>query len=96
MATGKSTVGKQLAEQLARPFVDLDLVIEQKTTQLYGMSINKVFQHLGESVFRRLEYEILQDLLKDTERESVIAWVAVLYIIMIWLIRFCNIAYYLC
>ena len=73
MATGKSTVGKQLAEQLARPFVDLDVVVEQMASQLYGMSINEVFLHLGEAVFRRLEYEVLQDLLKDTEGESVIA-----------------------
>jgi shikimate kinase len=56
--SGKSTVGKQLAERLQFSFVDLDYQIEIEANQ----SIGKIFETKGESVFRRLESDALLQL----------------------------------
>lgn len=53
MGTGKSAVGRLLADRLKRPFVDLDGEIERTT----GMSIPQIFAQYGEAEFRRLEKE---------------------------------------
>ena len=58
MATGKTTVGKQLAEQLGYAFVDTDDVIVERT----GQTVAEIFDEKGESEFRRLESEIAQEL----------------------------------
>lgn len=55
---GKSTIGQQLAAQLDRPFVDADAAIEQAA----GMSIPDYFRTHGESSFRDLETQVLQQL----------------------------------
>jgi shikimate kinase/3-dehydroquinate synthase len=65
--SGKSTVGKVLAERLRLPFVDLDQAIESKT----GMSIARILEERGEDVFRDLESSTLRDL--TDEQESVAA-----------------------
>lgn len=51
MGAGKTTVGERLAARLSRRFVDVDAVIEAKA----GMSVAAIFQHEGESGFRRRE-----------------------------------------
>ena len=51
MGSGKSTVGRELADQLEVPFSDLDEMIVQKA----GMSIPEIFEKQGESGFRELE-----------------------------------------
>lgn len=51
MGTGKSTVGKYLAEKLGRIFVELDKEIEISA----GMSIPAIFNNYGEKYFRDLE-----------------------------------------
>lgn len=56
--SGKSTVGRLVAEQLNRRFVDLDVVIER----LAGRTIPEIFAELGESEFRRLEREATAEL----------------------------------
>ena len=57
MGTGKTTIGKALAEKLGKDFVDLDVEIE-----LYeGMSINEIFEEKGEDYFRELETKILKE-----------------------------------
>ena len=58
MGTGKSTVGKQMAEKLGWNHIDTDDVIEDK----YKMSIPKVFEKFGEDSFRRLENQVISDL----------------------------------
>lgn len=58
MATGKSSIGKILATQLERPFVDLDTVIEEKE----GISISEIFNSKGESYFREKEWHYLLEL----------------------------------
>ena len=51
MGSGKSTVGKKLAEKLGWKFIDLDSEIEMQT----GKSINEIFDEEGEDTFRKLE-----------------------------------------
>ena len=58
MGTGKSAVGRLLAEQLGRPFVDTDVLIEEQT----GQSINEIFSQQGVAAFRRMESAVVQEL----------------------------------
>lgn len=53
--SGKSTLGKELAQQLSLPFLDLDAIIEQTV----GQPIRTIFAHQGEEAFRRQEQEAL-------------------------------------
>lgn len=55
MGTGKSTVGKRLAETLKWPMVDLDAVIVQEQQ----MEIHEIFERFGEQYFRQLEHDVL-------------------------------------
>jgi shikimate kinase len=55
MGSGKSTVGRALAAQLAWHFVDLDAEIERHT----GLQISQIFEQKGEAVFRDIEHECL-------------------------------------
>lgn len=64
MATGKSTVGALLAEELGYELVDLDDVIIQKE----GRSIAELFAEGGEEYFRRIESAVLKDMLEGEGR----------------------------
>lgn len=55
MATGKSTIGRKLAQRLERPFLDLDSLIEEKEK----MPISQIFTQKGEAYFRQIEWEYL-------------------------------------
>jgi len=55
MGSGKSTIGRLLAAQLAWHFADLDAVIERES----GLSISQIFAQKGEAVFREIEHECL-------------------------------------
>jgi shikimate kinase / 3-dehydroquinate synthase len=59
MGTGKTTVGRLLAEQYDLEFVDTDSAIEQST----GCSIPAIFENRGEDHFRDLETAALMDAL---------------------------------
>lgn len=56
--SGKTTVGKMLAQELGRNFVDADAVLEQRA----GRPITQIIPLEGEAVFRAMETEVLQDL----------------------------------
>ena len=55
MATGKSTIGRRLAEKLNMNFADTDQMIEQ----IHGKSIDTIFREHGEEFFRREESNIV-------------------------------------
>ena len=56
MASGKTTLGKKLANKLNIPFIDVDAKIEE----LEGCSISEIFRHKGEKGFRLLETDFLK------------------------------------
>ena len=56
MGTGKTVVGKALADELDKEFVETDGLIEK----LVGRSIPEIFQYDGEIAFRELEIEIIK------------------------------------
>jgi len=56
MGSGKTTIGKKLANYLKYEFIDLDKLIESRS----GMSIVSYFELHGEVAFRELERDILQ------------------------------------
>ena len=63
MGAGKTTIGKQLAQQLGREFYDSDRVIEEHT----GADIPLIFELEGEAGFRKREKNILADLVKKND-----------------------------
>jgi shikimate kinase len=56
--SGKSTIGRQLARRLDVKFIDSDQVIEQRI----GCSIREFFEREGESSFRDLEADVVDEL----------------------------------
>ncbi len=70
MASGKSRVGKELAQRLAWDFVDLDAQIEAREKR----TIAELFQERGEPGFRAAETGALRDLLTPSlQRDHVVA-----------------------
>jgi len=59
MGSGKSSIGRRLAVCLSLPLIDLDDYIVQKA----GRSIPLIFEQDGESFFRQLESQALQEVL---------------------------------
>lgn len=68
MGVGKTTVGKQLASLLHRPFVDVDAEIETRC----GADIPWIFDMEGEQGFRQRESKVLEDIIASNP-SSVIA-----------------------
>jgi shikimate kinase len=56
MGSGKSTVGRILADRLESEFVDTDCLIEERT----GRSIQKLFSQDGEAQFREIEARVVR------------------------------------
>jgi shikimate kinase len=63
MGVGKSTVGRRLAKEMERPFADADEQVELRA----GRAIPAIFRAGGEDEFRRLETEVLADLVARPE-----------------------------
>ena len=57
MGSGKTTIGRKLAEKSGMKFVDTDELIVQKA----GKSIKLIFAEEGELFFRDLESEIIEE-----------------------------------
>lgn len=58
MGVGKTTIGRQLAKSLNRPFYDSDKAIEDQT----GVSIPTIFEYEGEDGFRLREQAVIEQL----------------------------------
>jgi len=63
MGAGKTTIGKQLAQQLGREFYDSDREIEQHT----GADIPLIFELEGEAGFRKREKNMIHELTKKKD-----------------------------
>lgn len=61
MASGKSTIGRLLAEKMNLNFIDLDVYIEEKEQ----LSVEDIFKIKGEIYFRRQENYYLKELLES-------------------------------
>lgn len=58
MGTGKTTIGRALADRLKRDFVDMDVELEARA----GKPIPRIFAEDGEPVFRRMERALAVEL----------------------------------
>ncbi len=65
MGAGKTTIGRQLARELKKEFVDSDQEIEERT----GANISWIFDVEGESGFRKREKKIIEEL---TRRKDIV------------------------
>ncbi len=68
MASGKSSIGKHLAELKNHSFLDTDLLIEEKIQQ----NLKDFMLESGEISFRLLEREVLKEVI-DSQQKSVVA-----------------------
>jgi shikimate kinase len=57
MGSGKSTVGRLVAERLGRRLVDSDSAIEAGT----GSSVRELWEAGGEAAYRRMEFDVVLD-----------------------------------
>ena len=55
---GKTTIGKEVARKLGRPFLDFDKEIERRS----GMEVREIFRVEGEEHFRELEFGLTKEL----------------------------------
>jgi shikimate kinase len=62
---GKTTLGRQLARRLRRPFLDADIELEARL----GVSIPTIFEIEGEAAFRDREQALIAEL---TERTGIV------------------------
>jgi shikimate kinase len=67
MGTGKSTIGRLVAEQLRFEFVDTDEWIEAES----GQTVTQIFERQGEAAFRAWEKRAVAEM--ETKKGAVIA-----------------------
>lgn len=67
MGSGKTTVGRLVAERTGREFIDMDALIESRVDK----KIVEIFTESGEEAFRDLESEVLEDI--STATHAVVA-----------------------
>ena len=68
MGSGKTTVGKVLADFLGCPFFDLDDLVVKKA----GKSIPDIFAQDGEPAFRQLEARVLRQMVDKYAENTVV------------------------
>lgn len=59
MGSGKTSAGRALARQAGGDFLDVDRMIEQRA----GASVSEIFAARGEAAFRRLEEDMIAEVL---------------------------------
>ena len=57
MGSGKSSLGRQLAREMKREFIDLDKYIEER----FHATIRQIFDWHGETEFRKIERNIIHE-----------------------------------
>jgi len=67
MGSGKSTIGKRLAEMLSVGFIDTDEQIESQV----GMEISQIFATKGEEWFRKIEEETIGSVISQQNRNII-------------------------
>lgn len=63
MGSGKSTVGRALAEELGWRFIDLDEEIERRE----NTSVSEIFDQRGEAAFRQIETAVLHERIRHVQ-----------------------------
>lgn len=63
--SGKTTIGKLLAEELWKPFVDTDALIVHR---FGGMTIREIWETHGEEEFRAMECRVVEEVMKQTDQ----------------------------
>jgi shikimate kinase len=63
MGTGKTTVGKVLADKLSKRFVEMDQLIEKQENR----EIKDIFAEKGQDYFRELENQLLRKLSSQSD-----------------------------
>ncbi|MEM1545109.1 MAG: shikimate kinase [Candidatus Methanomethylicia archaeon] len=82
MASGKTTIGKELSRRIGFKFIDTDSVIES----VFNMTISQIFEKYGEIRFREVEIEVFRKV--SLEKQAVIScgggavlnWICMQYI----------------
>ena len=69
MGSGKTTVGKRIAQELGYPFVDSDDVV----ASVAGKSVREIFSQDGEAVFRQCESDAIKSVLVGRKSSVVLA-----------------------
>ena len=69
MGSGKTTVGKRIAQELGYAFVDSDDVVASTARK----SVREIFAQDGEAVFRQCESEAIKSVLADRQSSVVLA-----------------------
>ncbi len=67
MGSGKTRVGKRLAQDLDLPFIDLDKAIVKKM----NMSIAELLDKFGDPYYRALETVLIKELAQDKEKKVI-------------------------
>ncbi|MCU1392481.1 MAG: aroK [Ilumatobacteraceae bacterium] len=69
MGSGKTTVGRALAQRLDRKLLDSDFMIEARE----GRTVRSIFQEDGEAAFRKIETDVLIEALAADEKAVIAA-----------------------
>ena len=67
MGAGKTSIGRNLSEDMKIPFIDLDERIET----IAGCPITEIFKKDGEETFRRMEHDVLKVVLEASGAEVI-------------------------
>ena len=70
---GKSAIGRELAKQINRPFLDLDDEVQKAYAEAKGENLNcrQIMLKIGQPNFRLLEREVLEKILQQPSRSVI-------------------------